>query len=86
MEVSFPGVDVYIDIMSPGVGRVIKSASEFAHFVGLCCKVLLEKEENWIEGTIVKSGEGLLSLSVKEEGQESLREIPFEDIKKAKLL
>lgn len=86
LEMIYPHLDIYIDIMSPGVGRVIKSASEFACFLNLPCKVLLDDDINWIEGVIVKSGMGVLSLMVKDEQQEMVQEIPFAQIKKAKLL
>ncbi len=72
--------EINLEVTSPGITRNIKNAVEFSIFLDREVKVLLE-DEDWIEGTIIGAHPEKLSLRV----EDSIREIPIADIRKAKL-
>jgi ribosome maturation factor RimP len=34
LELAFPGKDLYLEVSSPGIGRLIKDGNEMVHFIG----------------------------------------------------
>jgi ribosome maturation factor RimP len=34
LELAFPGKDLFVEVSSPGIGRLIKDGNEMAHFIG----------------------------------------------------
>ncbi|MCX7787757.1 MAG: ribosome maturation factor RimP [Spirochaetes bacterium] len=73
--------DVYLEVSSPGIDRVLKSPREFRAFIGRGVKVLREGQKEWVGGVIDSVKEDLLHLRKDERDIP----IPFEQIKKAKL-
>jgi ribosome maturation factor RimP len=73
--------DIYIEVTSPGIDRVLKSASEFALFEGKTVKVWNTDISDWMSGTVITSGKDSVTLS-SEKGE---IEIPYSKIAKAKL-
>ncbi len=73
--------DVYLEVSSPGIDRVLKDFREFRAFVGRGVRVLREGQKEWIGGVIDSVEKDLLHLR-KDEREIT---IPFAQIKKAKL-
>ncbi|MFQ3621283.1 MAG: ribosome maturation factor RimP [Spirochaetales bacterium] len=72
--------DIYLEVSSPGIDRIIKSTREYRVFLGRGIKILIEKEQ-WIGGILQGVEENRLLLKNKDKEFS----IPFEKIKKAKL-
>ncbi len=73
--------DVYLEVSSPGIDRVLKDSREYRAFVGRGVKVLKEGEKEWLGGVIDSVEKDLLHLR-KDDRRIT---IPFTQIKKAKL-
>ena len=67
MEVVGDIRDVYFEVSSPGVNRDIKSAGEFAVFIGRSVKILCDGDSEWIYGDILNADDKnvILELSNK---------------------
>ncbi len=81
LELAFPGQDVYIEVASPGVDRLIKDASEFAVFVGKGVRCYRTDTSAWTAGIVVDASEERVVLR----GPSGEAEIPCGVIAKAKL-
>lgn len=58
--------DAEIEVSSPGIDRVIKSAREWSIFAGKAVKFLLKGEETWREGRIESAADGRVRISACE--------------------
>ncbi|MFI3258160.1 MAG: ribosome maturation factor [Spirochaetales bacterium] len=76
--------DVYMEVTSPGMGRVIKNAAEFACFIGHQLQVWDTMTENWISGILLTANTESLTLKLLQNDEE--KTLSYEHIKKAKLL
>lgn len=81
LEAILDSQDIYIEVTSPGLDRVLKNATEFAQFVGKTVKVWNTDISDWISGTVKTSGKNSVTLA-SETGD---TEIPYSKIAKAKL-
>lgn len=90
MELAFPGSDVYLEVSSPGIGRLIKDGSEMALFTGRVIKCycaqtpgaeIAANDSGWIKGALKGSDENGITLET-ENGEIVLK---YEAIAKAKL-
>jgi ribosome maturation factor RimP len=81
LELAFPGQDLYVEVSSPGVERLIKDGAEFAHYIGRGIKCYRTDISDWSGGILESADENVLSLKGKE-GMVTLR---YEIIAKAKL-
>lgn len=79
------GPDVGLEVMSPGIDRVLKSAAECKFFEGKWLRVLLKSGENtsgvWITGRIEHATDEGVVLAT-DTGERTLR---FDEIVKARL-
>lgn len=73
--------DMYVEVTSPGLDRILKNAAEFSVFTGKQVKVWNTDISDWIQGTILSSGKDSVTLST-EKGE---TDIPYSKIAKAKL-
>lgn len=73
--------DVYMEVSSPGIDRVLKDPREYRAFIGRGIKILKEGQKEWIGGVIDSVEKNLIHLRKAE--QEII--IPLAEIKKAKL-
>ncbi len=71
-----------MEVLSPGTERTFKKMDEFRAFVKRDVKYLLVEDESWYTGKVSSVGE---SSVVLEERGKGLQEIPFSQIRKAKL-
>ncbi|MGM0431661.1 MAG: hypothetical protein ACQEQU_02990 [Spirochaetota bacterium] len=83
LEVLRDDRDVYLEVSTPGIQRNIKDVVEFKAFIGKRIKVLSTREQDWLEGILFQVKEN--SIMIATEQRES-RELPFEEIQKAKLV
>ncbi|MCX7656703.1 MAG: ribosome assembly cofactor RimP [Treponemataceae bacterium] len=81
LELAFPGESVFIEVLSPGINRSIKDASEFPLYVGKGVRCYVQDKNDWCGGVIVEADDTHLVLRKKGE----LVEIPYENIVKARL-
>jgi ribosome maturation factor RimP len=73
--------DPSLEVSSPGIDRVLRSAREWAIFKGKGVSVLLRGEEEWLRGRIEGVDGGTASLACAE----GPRSIELEAVSKAKL-
>jgi ribosome maturation factor RimP len=81
LELAFPGEDLYVEVSSPGIDRIIKDGSEFVHYVGRGIKCYRTDISDWSCGILESADEDHLILK----GKDGLIELKYEDIAKAKL-
>lgn len=81
LEALLVSQDMYIEVTSPGLDRVLKNAYEFALFVGKSVKVWNVDISDWMQGTIVSATINSVILSI----DNSNIDIKYEKINKAKL-
>ena len=81
LEAILSSQDMYVEVTSPGLDRVLKNAAEFDVFTGKMVKVWNTDISDWIQGVIRSSGSGSVLLDT-ESGE---MDIPFSKIAKAKL-
>jgi ribosome maturation factor RimP len=89
LELAFPGKDLYIEVSSPGIGRLIKDGNEMVHFVGRnikCYRVDHSDPKSvdgsgWMGGILRSADEKGITL----ETGDAIIALPYEVIAKAKL-
>lgn len=81
MEMLAEDFDFYLEIASPGITRTFKNPEEYSIFVGNRVKVLTYDESDYINGELVKSEDGVITIKTKNESID----IKIDDIQKGKL-
>jgi ribosome maturation factor RimP len=81
LELAFPGEDLYIEVSSPGIDRLIKDGAEFRHYSGRAIRCYRTDTSAWSSGTLVSSDE--TGLTLEEKGKQFT--LPYEIIAKARL-
>ena len=95
LELAFPQRDIYLEVLSPGIGRLIKDGSEFVHFIGRSIKCYTglcdlsksldlnksHSDSGWVSGTLLSSDKNGISL----ETVNGIAAISYTEIAKAKL-
>ncbi|GHV48845.1 ribosome maturation factor RimP [Spirochaetia bacterium] len=81
LELAFPGQDLYVEVSSPGIDRLIKDGAEFAHYVGRGVRCYRTDISDWSAGILETADEAGIVLGAKEE---KIR-IPYDLIAKARL-
>jgi ribosome maturation factor RimP len=88
LELAFPGKDLYLEVSSPGIGRLIKDGNELVHFIGRGIKCYRTDTPDggvdgsgWIGGILCAVDEKGFSLETKE----GKIQLPYEAVAKAKL-
>jgi ribosome maturation factor RimP len=81
LELEFPGGDLYLEVSSPGIDRVIKDGGEFVHYLGRGVKCYRRDISDWTAGMLQSAGKTGIVLETRE-GEIS---IPYDIIAKAKL-
>jgi ribosome maturation factor RimP len=81
LELVFPGLDVYLEVSSPGIDRLIKDGSEFGHFEGRGVRCYRTDISDWTGGILCSSDDKGIVLKTLN-GEVSLE---YEVIAKAKL-
>ena len=95
LEAGLDSQDIYMEVASPGMERLIKNPAEFALFVGRYVRVWDSQITDWVAGKIISSDDQSITLELVGEGvtEESAQmqagqvsTIPYQRISKAKLL
>jgi ribosome maturation factor RimP len=81
LELEFSGLDLYLEVSSPGIDRLIKDGSEFVHYLGRGVKCYRLDISDWTGGILRSAGEKEIAL----EGENGIISIPYEIIAKARL-
>lgn len=81
LEALLSSQDMYVEVASPGLDRILKNAAEFTVFKGKSVKVWDTDISDWIQGTVLESGVDSVRLGT-ESGE---MDIPYTKIAKAKL-
>jgi len=81
LELFFDGQDVYLEVSSPGIDRLIKDGSEFAHYKGRGVRCYRTDISDWTAGILQSADEEGIVIKTKEG---DLR-LEFEIIAKARL-
>jgi ribosome maturation factor RimP len=71
LELAFPDNDIYIEVSSPGINRLIKDGVEFTHYLGRGVRCYRTDISDWTagiletadeKGIVLKTGEGAVRL------------------------
>jgi ribosome maturation factor RimP len=81
LEAVLDSQDMYVEVTSPGLDRILKNAAEFAVFTGKRVKVWNTDITDWIQGSVISAD----AVSVRLETENGPLEIPYSKIAKAKL-
>jgi ribosome maturation factor RimP len=81
LELAFPGQDLYVEVSSPGIERLIKDGAEFAHYTGRGVRCFRTDISDWSSGILQSSDEKGLVLREKT----GTTTLSYEVIAKAKL-
>ena len=88
VEELVPGPGYILEISSPGMDRVLKTAADFRRFRGRLAKISTTEpvgQAKFFEGRLLGFAEGRVQMELK--GKEArMVEIPFETIRKANLV
>ncbi len=91
LEAVLDSQDIYMEVTSPGMERLIKNPAEFALFTDRYVRVWDNQITDWVAGRILSSDTQSITMEIvgREDGGEpagEVRTIPYERISKAKLL
>lgn len=81
LEAVLDSQDMYVEVASPGLDRILKNAAEFTVFEGRQVKVWNSDISDWVQGIIVSSD----AVSVRLRAEAGEMDIPYTKIAKAKL-
>jgi ribosome maturation factor RimP len=81
LEMAFPGQDIYLEVSSPGINRLIKDGSEFVHYMGKGINCYRTDISDWTAGILLAADDKKIKL-MGESGEIAL---PYEIIAKARL-
>lgn len=81
LEAVLASQDMFVEVASPGLDRILKNAAEFNVFTGKLVKVWNTDISDWIQGTVLASGTDCVRLGT-DSGE---MDIPYSKIAKAKL-
>ena len=81
LELAFPGGDLYVEVSSPGIDRLIKDGAEFRHYLGRRIRCYRTDTSDWFSGILSASDEK--GIRLEKDGEEQL--LPYDIIAKARL-
>jgi ribosome maturation factor RimP len=81
LELAYPGQDLYVEVSSPGIDRLIKDGFEFRFYTGRGIRCYRTDTSAWFSGVLAGSDETEIEL---ETGEGRVR-LPYGIIAKARL-
>jgi ribosome maturation factor RimP len=81
LELAFPGGDIYLEVSSPGVERLIKDGAEFAHYIGRGLRCYRTDTGIWESGVLRAADAEKITL----QGKGGTIDLDLNIIAKAKL-
>ncbi|MDR2541931.1 MAG: ribosome assembly cofactor RimP [Treponema sp.] len=85
LELAFPQQDIYLEVSSPGINRLIKEAAEFRHYVGKTVRCYRTDITDWSAGILESADENGIVILIKDESENRAVKLKFDIIAKAKL-
>jgi ribosome maturation factor RimP len=82
LELAFPDDELYIEVSSPGLGRLIKDGSDMPLYLGRGIRLYRTDINDWTSGVLLRADSEGVSIKTNE-GELAL---PFSLIAKAKLV
>ncbi|MDR3174641.1 MAG: ribosome assembly cofactor RimP, partial [Treponema sp.] len=68
LELAFSGQDLYVEVSSPGIERLIKDGAEFRHYLGRRIRCYRTDISDWFSGVLTAwDGEG---IRLEKDGEE----------------
>ena len=81
LDLAFGGKEIYLEVASPGIDRVIKDGSEFVHYIGRTIRCYIVDVSDWVSGTLTEASQSYIVL---QRGNEIMN-LTYDKIAKAKL-
>ena len=81
LELAFGGQDIYLEVSSPGIDRLIKDGAEFTHYAGRGVRCYRTDISDWTAGILESADEKGIVLKTKE----GAVRLEFDIIAKARL-
>jgi ribosome maturation factor RimP len=81
LELVFPEQDIYLEVSSPGIDRLIKDGNEFTHYMGRGVRCYRTDISDWTAGILDSADEKGIGIKTKE----GAVRLEFDIIAKAKL-
>jgi len=81
LELAFGGSDIYLEVSSPGIDRLIKDVCEFPHYLGRGVRCYRTDISDWTAGILESADEKGIVLKKKE----GIEKLEFDIIAKARL-
>jgi ribosome maturation factor RimP len=81
LELALPGEDLYVEVSSPGIDRLIKDKAEFRHYIGRGIRCYSRDNSDWVQGILAAAEDEKITL----QGKDGSIDLFFADIAKAKL-
>lgn len=81
LELAFPERDIYLEVSSPGIDRIIKEGREFVNYIGQGVKCYRTDIFDWTAGVVMTVDEKKIVLK----GKDGETVLPYEIIAKARL-
>ena len=81
LDLAFPDQEIYLEVSSPGIDRLIKDGREFAHFIGRELRCYRTDIMDWYAGVLCAADEKQIVL--RSNGEETV--LQYEKIAKARL-
>ena len=82
LELAFQGLDVYLEVSSPGIDRLIKDGAEFAFYTGRAVRCFRTDISDWTSGILESADEKGIVIKNSKDG---IVRLDFGIIAKAKL-
>ena len=82
LELAFENQDVYLEVSSPGIDRLIKDTREFAHYLGRKVRCYRTDITEWTAGILESADEKGIDIKTRDE---VITRIDFDVIAKARL-
>jgi len=81
LDLAFEGQDIYLEVSSPGIDRLIKDGSEFAYYLGRGVRCYRTDISDWTAGSLESADEKGILIKTKE----GIVRLDFDIIAKARL-
>jgi ribosome maturation factor RimP len=81
LELALEGKEIYLELSSPGIDRLIKDGAEFRHYTGKTVKCWITGADSWVQGVLRGSEEDKILL----ETEEGIKKLDYKVIAKARL-
>jgi ribosome maturation factor RimP len=81
LELAFPGRDLYLEVSSPGINRLIKNGAEFQFYLGRGIRCYRTDISDWTGGILLAADSGGITLK----GKDGAVLLPYGIIAKARL-